>query len=67
MKNINKNEREKMSSIRLDITKIVLLIGLLLLLLLYLIGCGDAGVGDNVSVSLMGGNNTLSEVKIYKN
>lgn len=49
-----------------DLTKLVLLLGVLFLLLLQMTGCGDAGVmtpesksSDNASISLMADNNSL--------
>lgn len=48
-----------MKSFKLDLTKILILLGLLLLLLIQLAGCDDAGIitpetdGDNVSISVM--------------
>ncbi len=48
-----------MKSLRLDLTKILILLGIMLLLLIELIGCGDSGIvappgnEDNVSVSIM--------------
>ncbi len=54
-----------MKSLKLDITKIFLLLGFLFLLLIQLAGCGDSGVvtpksgDDNVSISVMNDNGGL--------